>query len=121
MTAIAGAPGAGQGFGAGSVLTGGRIAGFAEGVAAMGFPFPTFFAWAAAVSEFAGGLMMASGFLTRIGAASVFLTMTVAAFVRHAGDPFSVKELALAYWTMSAAVFLCGPGPFSLDKIRGGE
>jgi putative oxidoreductase len=106
--------------GYGKLFTG-RISGFAESVAAMGFPFPAFFAWAAALSEFAGGMMMAAGFFTRIGGGAVFLTMTVAIFVRHGADTFAVKELALAYWAMAGAVFLCGPGPFSLDKVRGGE
>ena len=34
-------------------VTGG-ISRFAEGVAALGFPFPTFFAWCAALAELAG-------------------------------------------------------------------
>lgn len=102
-------------------LFSGRIEGFAASVAALGFPFPAFFAWAAALSEFLGGLCMAAGLFTRLGAASVFVTMTVAVFVRHAADPLAVKELALAYWTAAGAVFLSGPGPFSLDKVRGGE
>ena len=102
-------------------LFSGRIVGFTESVASLGFPFPAFFAWGAALSEFLGGLCMVAGLFTRLGAASVFVTMTVAVFVRHGGDPFAVKELALAYWTAAGAVFLSGPGPFSLDKVRGGE
>ena len=46
----------------------------------------------------------------------VFAVMTVAAFVRHAGDALAVKELALAYWTVSGALILLGAGRFSLDR-----
>lgn len=94
---------------------GGRMEGFAEGVAKMGFPFPDFFAWAAALSEFAGGILVALGLGTRLAALMVFATMAVAVFIRHAPDPFRVKELALAYWTMAGALALTGAGPFSID------
>ena len=97
-------------------IFGGKIPGFAEGIAGMGFPFPEFFAWAAALSEFAGGLLVALGLFTRPAAGFVFVTMTVAAFVRHSADPFSVKEMALAYWTMSGALILLGGGRFALER-----
>src|SRR3990167_103109 len=93
-------------------IVGGSMDRFSAGVAGMGFPFPDVFAWLAALSEFAGGIFIALGFATRLAALAVFLTMSVAAFIRHADDPFSVKELALAYWTMAGAIMLTGAGPF---------
>lgn len=95
----------------------GRMEGFAGGVANMGFPMPDFFAWAAALSELVGGILVALGLGTRIAAGFVFLTMTVAAFIVHASDPFSKKELALAYWAVALALMLTGPGPLSLDVL----
>ncbi len=92
--------------------------GFAKGVAAMGFPLPTVFAWAAALSEFAGGILLTLGLATRTSAFLIFMTMFVAAFIRHGGDPFKVKELALAYWTASGALVLTGGGKFALDRMR---
>lgn len=94
---------------------GGYMAKFAEGVAALGFPAPALFAWAAACSELVGGLCILLGLGTRIAAGFVFSTMTVAAFLQHAKDPFSVKELALAYWTMAGTLILVGGGSFSLE------
>lgn len=94
---------------------GGQVDMLAQGVAAMGFPMPGVFAWAAALSEFAGGLLVAVGFQTRLAALAVFLTMSVAAFRAHAADPFATKELALAYWTMAGALMLTGGGAYTLE------
>jgi len=94
---------------------GGKIDKFAEGVASMGFPTPELFAWAAALSEFLGGICIALGLFTRPAALCIFATMVVAAFVKHADDPFKRKELALAYWTISGALIGLGAGKFSLD------
>ncbi|MBI4397002.1 MAG: DoxX family protein [Elusimicrobia bacterium] len=96
---------------------GGRMDQFAEGVARMGFPAPEMFAWAAAVSELAGGLLIVLGFKTRAAASLVFVVMSVAAFVHHGQDPFKMKELALAYWTVSGALALTGGGRASLDEL----
>lgn len=96
---------------------GGRIEQFTEGVARMGFPMPDLFAWAAALSEFVGGILIALGLGTRIAAFFVFSTMSVAAFIRHAPDPFDVKERAFLYGTIAMATVLIGPGRFSLDYL----
>jgi putative oxidoreductase len=87
-----------------------------EGVGGLGFPAPTFFAWAASLSELVGGLLIALGLGTRIAAFFVAFTMAVAAFRAHANDPFQVKELALAYLVISIAFMLTGPGAYSLDR-----
>ncbi|MFZ5802885.1 MAG: DoxX family protein [Candidatus Omnitrophota bacterium] len=95
----------------------GGMTGFTSAVAAMGTPLPELFAWAAALSEFLGGILLALGLATRLAALLVLITMSVAAFVHHAADPFSAKELALAYWVMAGALVLCGPGDLSLDRF----
>ena len=97
-------------------IFGGMMGRLTQGVAQMGFPTPELFAWAAALSQFAGGLFIIIGFLTRPAAFFVFFTMTVAAFIKHSVDPFNVKELALAYWAMAGALILTGPGKFSIDR-----
>lgn len=40
----------------------------------------------------------------------------MAAFVRLRTDPFSVKELALAYGAAAVTLLISGPGRFSVDS-----
>lgn len=93
-----------------------RMDGFANGVAEMGFPFPEVFAWAAALSEFAGGLLLIVGLFTRPAGLFVSATMFVAAFIAHFDDPFGKKELALTFLTIALAIVIAGPGRFSIDR-----
>ncbi len=110
---------------------------FVEGVANMGFPLPIVFAWAAALSEFAGGILIALGLFTRWAAVSAAATMFVAAFVRHRAahqllsflgiapaSEESLKawgnpELATLFLIACLAVALLGPGRFSVDAKLG--
>jgi len=104
--------------GYGKVFEGGATS-MVETVGKLGFPAPLLFAWAAALSEFAGGLLVALGLATRVAALFIAATMGTAAFVFHAQDPLARKELALAYLASSLALLCTGPGPFSLDRLLG--
>lgn len=88
---------------------------FIEGVANLGFPAPAFFAWAAVCTEFFGGLLLAVGLLTRPSAFFIFITMMVAAFLRHASDPYTVKEKALLFGVVAVVFLLIGSGKYALD------
>lgn len=87
------------------------------GVESMGFPLPVLFAWAASLSEFLGGVLLAVGILTRLSAAFLGITMAVAAFVAHAQDPFQTKEMALLYLFSCVLLLLTGPGKYSLSRF----
>lgn len=93
--------------------------GFVDGTAAMGFPLPTLFAWAAALSEFAGGVLLALGLLTRPAALFVAITMAVAFVVRHQAAVTGPEsgEMALLYLAASVALLLAGAGRYALDAI----
>lgn len=90
---------------------------FIEGVAKLGFPMPEFFGWAAACSEFFGGMLLAAGLATRPAGVFVLITMCVAAFIRHAGEPFTSKEKALLYACIALVFILIGSGKYGLDAI----
>lgn len=87
------------------------------GVQALGFPMPELFAWAAGLAEFAGGVLLALGLLTRPAAAFVVFTMAVAAFGAHAADPFAKKEMALLYLFTALFFVIHGAGRWSIDNV----
>lgn len=93
----------------------GKIDTFTEGVANMGMPLPGLLAPAAIGAELVGGIFLALGLLARPSAAGILITMLVAAFVRHADDPFSKQEFALAYAFAALCIVIAGPGRLSLD------
>jgi len=125
----------GHGWGKVSALATGHAGGFIAGVGGLGFPLPGLFAWAAALSEFAGGLCVALGVGTRVAAAFAAFTMGVAAFLRHHalqhllvavgamqaseetrrswGNP----ESALVFLLVFTTLVLAGGGRFALERI----
>jgi putative oxidoreductase len=90
---------------------------FIAGTANLGFPMPEFFAWAAALSEFAGGILLALGLMTRVSAFFIAVTMTVAVLGVHINDPFNKQELALMYLFVSVLYLLKGAGDWSIDAM----
>ncbi|MFW6058851.1 MAG: DoxX family protein [Phycisphaeraceae bacterium] len=91
--------------------------GFITGVGEMGFPLPTLFAWMAGLAEFAGGLLVVLGLLTRPAALFATCTMATAFFIRHANDPFGDKELAMLYGLVMLMFCFAGAGRFSIDRM----
>jgi putative oxidoreductase len=93
------------------------------GVTKMGFPMPTAFAWAAALTEFVGGIFIAVGLATRPAALALAFNMAVAAFVAHRTDPLfmggagAAKEPAVLYLLPFAALALTGAGRYSIDRF----
>jgi len=103
---------------------GGHIADFAKfAVEPMGFPVPLLFAYLSASAEFAGGLFIAAGLLTRLAAIPLAFNMGVALFMVHIkhGDPFGKMELAAVYLVGAVAVLLLGPGGLSIDRVIFGK
>ncbi len=93
-----------------------RIVGFTKGVAEMGFPYPEYFAWAAALSELLGGAFLILGFGTRIAALMLTGTMAVALW-RQRADGWDDMELAALYLAPALFFVLAGPGKKSLDAL----
>jgi putative oxidoreductase len=68
------------------------------------------------IAEFLCSLFVMAGFLTRASLLPLMFTMIVAAFIAHAGDPFGDKELPIFFLISFTALFLTGPGKYSLDQ-----
>ncbi len=65
-------------------------------------------------------LLLVLGLGTRFAAVPPLITMLVAAFVVHGGDPWSKKELALLYAIPFLTLILTGGGRFALERfVRG--
>ncbi|MEK2644384.1 DoxX family protein [Bdellovibrio sp. BCCA] len=88
-----------------------------DGISSLGFPAPEFFAWCAGLAEFAGGVLLALGLLTRPAAAFVVFTMLVAVLGVHGADPFAKKEMALLYMFSALFFVLHGAGRWSVDHM----
>lgn len=91
--------------------------GFIGYLAKIGFPSAELFAWMAGMSELVGGIFLAVGLATRLSSASLAITMSVAAFMAHANDPWKTKELAVIYLFSYIFIFISGPGKFSVDSM----
>jgi putative oxidoreductase len=89
---------------------------FAKMLADMKMPAPAAGAWAAALSEFVGGILVLVGFLPRVGALFFMGTMLVAWGTAHHFKYFAPAggELPLNLAAMLLAVVLAGAGRFSL-------
>jgi putative oxidoreductase len=103
-------------------------------VTGLGLPLPVLFAWAAALSEFIGGLCLALGLFTRVAAFFIACTMATATFLRHGaitqflawiglssatpeelrslGDP----ERAILFLLIAIALLILDGGELSLER-----
>ena len=83
---------------------------------ALGFPIPVAFAALAALSQFAGGWLLAAGAGTRIAAFLVASTMATALMLNlRTGGPDA--QLAGMYALVSASFVLIGGGRWSVDQL----
>lgn len=68
-------------------------------------------------AEFFCAIFVMLGLGTRLAAIPLLITMLVAAFVIHSGDPWSKQEFPLLYALVWLALFFTGPGRYSLDHL----
>ncbi|MBE0557907.1 MAG: DoxX family protein [Proteobacteria bacterium] len=87
---------------------------FIQVVGDIGFPVPAFFAVAATMAVFLGGILLALGLFTRQAALAIAVTMAVAV-VHHLTTDMRF-ELAALYLALSLVFFLGPTTPFSVDE-----
>jgi putative oxidoreductase len=115
------------GHGMGKMTAEGR-AGMEGFLTKLNVPAPGAAAFMAMFAEFFGGLMLAMGLLTRVGAALITFTMLVAVMTAHRNDPFfmhpgpgGAKEPALLYMLPALAFLLIGSGRYGVDALLRGR
>lgn len=88
----------------------------------LGLP-PSISLGLAVFAEFLACLLIIVGYKTRLAAIPMIITMIIAGFLIHGGDPFFMqaakgggsKEPALIYLIGFLAIYLLGSGKYSLD------
>lgn len=96
--------------------------GFRGGMSHMGLKPAGFWAAMGVAGELGGGLLLALGFLTPLGAAGVIAAMLTAIFLVHFPNFFSTKngsEFPLVLLINALAVGFAGAGAYSLDATLG--
>ena len=102
---------------------GSGLARLRQGFEKQGFKPAWFWVSLVILGEVGGGLSLALGFLTPLGAAGVFGTMFMATFKSHWKNGFILSkggyEYTLVLMAVSIALGLAGPGVYSLDALFG--
>jgi putative oxidoreductase len=98
----------------------GKLAGFGE--LSGSFPDPigvgsTLSLVLAILAEVLCAALIIVGLGTRFAAVPLLITMLVAAFIVHAGDPWGKKEFALLYAIPFATLIFTGGGRFALERL----
>ena len=95
----------------------------AKGFQNQGFKPALFWVFLVILGEFGGGLSVAFGFLTPLGAAGIFGAMFMAIFKSHWKNGFWNSkrglEFPLSLLTMAVVIGIIGPGSYSLDALFG--
>lgn len=95
----------------------------AQGYQKQGFKPAWFWTCLAILGELGGGLSLATGFLTPLGAAGIVGAMFMAIFKVHWKNGFWNSnrglEFPLALLTIAVAIGFTGPGNYSLDNLFG--
>jgi len=98
------------------------IKGTAGWLASLGFRPPQFWATAAGLVEFGGGLLLALGLFNPLGTIAIAASMTMAIVKVHWPKIWVSEggmELPVVYLSVVLAVAITGPGAFSLDQALG--
>lgn len=111
-----------HGFGKLGWVGPGNLQGFESWLKSLGLPMPGLQARAAMVSEILGGLLITVGLFTRLGLVICFVVMIVAAVIGHKGGGYLItnnppgNEYTINLAAVLAALFLMGPGYYSIDS-----
>ena len=69
------------------------------------------------LAEVGCSILLIIGLGTRLAAIPLAITMFVAFFLVHGGDPVLDREMAMLYLAVYMAILLIGPGKYSIDNL----
>lgn len=101
----------------------GNMQGFVGWLRSLGLPYPELQARLAMISEIVGGASITMGLFMRAGCLLCFFVMVMAASLGHKGGGYLItnnppgNEYAINLAVITVALFLLGPGAFSVDAI----
>ncbi|MGL5880274.1 MAG: DoxX family protein [Xenococcaceae cyanobacterium] len=96
------------------------VQGFADNVVSViGFPNPVFFTYCAAYVEIISSILVSVGLLTRLNAASLLFTMSIAIYFHLKVDGLKIAsfETASLYGLSFLFLLVNGGGTFSVDSL----
>src|SRR5690242_20519403 len=82
----------------------------------LGVGSPVSLALVISAELFSAGLL-ALGLFTRFALVPLMINMSVIGFIIHANDPMREKEHAFTFLFTFVALFLIGPGKYSMDNL----
>jgi putative oxidoreductase len=103
--------------GYGKVVPHGALNHHAHYVASLGIPY--WLGYISAWTEFAGGILLIVGLLTRFVAALIAINMLVALFFVGIHQGFGIYNYILALVALALMLTFYGPGSLSLDRKIG--
>jgi len=68
-------------------------------------------------AEFICALLILIGYKSKWASIPLMITMLVAAFIVHGGDPWKKKEMALLYFAIYMGIFFLGSGKYSVENL----
>lgn len=112
-----------HGLGKLGLVGSGNMVGFEGWLNSLNFPFARLQARFAMLAEIGGGVLIATGFMTRLGAFLCLSVMLVAATVGHKGGGYLItnnppgNEYTVNLAAICALIIMFGPGAYSLDSL----
>jgi len=98
-----------------------KIEDYAKWLNDLHFPSPHFMALLGKGTELVAGVMLLTGFLTRVAVIALIITMLVITFFMGKGNIFMDDQHPFLFVLLFLVIFFTGPGKFSLDYLLFGN